>query len=86
MKLKLITLLIFAPFLLFAQTGELTIHPHIRLPQDSLTSQQLVQALNDFLAAAAKPNEENQWVLASQRIETHILLDEFKDIMKSNRN
>ncbi|MEP2023429.1 MAG: hypothetical protein ABJH98_04880 [Reichenbachiella sp.] len=83
MKLKLITLLIFAPFLLFAQTGELTIHPHIRLPQDSLTSQQLVQALNDFLAAAAKPNEENQWVLASQRIETHILLDEFKDIMKS---
>ncbi|MEO9966845.1 MAG: hypothetical protein ABJF11_13700 [Reichenbachiella sp.] len=83
MKFKLIVLLILPVFFTFAQTHELIIQPHIRLPQDSVTSQLLIEALNGFLEAAAKPNEENTWVLESQKIETHILLDEFKDIEKS---
>ncbi|MDW3209855.1 MAG: hypothetical protein R8N23_08305 [Reichenbachiella sp.] len=83
MKLKLSILLIFPVFFTFAQTSDIQIQPHIRLPQDSLVSQQLVHALNGFLAASAEPNEDNPWVLESQRIETHILLDEFKDIEKS---
>ncbi|MEP3387264.1 MAG: hypothetical protein ABJO02_03695 [Reichenbachiella sp.] len=83
MKLKLSILLIFPVFFTFAQTSAIQIQPHIRLPQDSLASQQLVHALNGFLAASAEPNEDNPWVLESQIIETHILLDEFKDIEKS---
>ena len=83
MKLKLITCLILPTFFAFGQSSKLTIHPHIRMPQDSAVSQQLMHALNAFLTSVAAPNEENQWVLESQRIETHILLDEFKDIEKS---
>lgn len=83
MKLKLISLFILPAFFAFAQSPKVKIHPHIRMPQDSAVSQSLTHALNEFLVSAAKPNEENQWVFESQRIETHILLDEFKDIEKS---
>ncbi|WP_139793737.1 hypothetical protein [Reichenbachiella faecimaris] len=83
MKLKLFALLILPTFFTFAQTTQIQVHPQIRMPQDSIISQQLVSALNGFLAAATQPNEKNSWVLESQRIETHILLDEFKDIEKS---
>lgn len=83
MKLRLLALFVLPTFFTFAQTTQITVHPHIRMPQDSVVGQQLIYALNGFLAAAAKTNEENRWVLESQRIETHILLDEFKDIEKS---
>lgn len=83
MILKLTILLIFPAFLTFAQTSQLQVQPHIRLPQDSLVEQQLINGLNGFLESSAGPNEDNAWVLDSQRIETHILLDEFKDIKKS---
>ncbi|WP_422359662.1 hypothetical protein [Reichenbachiella sp.] len=83
MKLKLISLLVLPTFFAIAQSSKLTIHPHIRMPQDSVVSQQLTHAFNEFLSAASGPNEENPWVLESQRIETHILLDEFKGIEKS---
>ena len=83
MKLQLFSLLALTTFFTFAQSSKPTIHPHIRMPQDSTVSHQLTGALNEFLTSATGPNEENQWVLESQRIETHILLDEFKDIEKS---
>lgn len=83
MKFKLITLFILLPLSLLAQTSPLHVHPQIRMPKDSVVSQQLLSSLNEFLLAENKPNEENAWVLESQRLETHILLDEFKDIEKS---
>ncbi|MEP4091373.1 hypothetical protein [Reichenbachiella sp.] len=83
MKFKFILLLTIAGYFSNAQSNALRIHSQIRLPQDSVESQKLITALNEFLDAASEPNEENSWILETQKIETYILLDEFKDIKKS---
>ena len=83
MKYHILTILILIPFFISAQHSEIQIHSQIRLPKDSTVKDQLIHSLQSFLNASSEPNEENTWVLESQRIETHILLDEFKDIEKS---
>ena len=61
------------------------INQNIRLPKDSVERLNLIKSLNGFLVASQKPNEENTLVLPSEKIETYILLDEFKGIEKSGR-
>lgn len=63
-----------------AQTNPLLINPGIRLPKDSVESRLLITALNGFLTAARKPNEENQYVSGTEKAETYILLDEMSGI------
>ena len=68
-----------------AQTNPVKLNPNIILPKDSIESKLLVSSLNDFLAAAQKPNEENKLVLETEKIETFILLDEVNGIEKSGK-
>jgi hypothetical protein len=70
---------------LFAQESRLVVNPSIALPADSIESKQLLSSLNGFLVAAQKPNEENKFVLPSEKVETYILLDEINGIEKSER-
>lgn len=66
-----------------AQTNPLRIQPNILLPKDSIKSNTLISSLNGFLIAAQKPNEENKWVLQTEKAETFILLDEVNGIEKN---
>ncbi len=70
---------------LSAQTNPLIINPAIALPKDSIESLQLISSLNELLLAAQKPNEENTHVLASEKTETYILLDEINGIEASKK-
>ncbi|MFZ4523661.1 MAG: hypothetical protein ACOYNC_18310 [Bacteroidales bacterium] len=79
-----LTLLITTLFVT-AQTNPLRINPNIALPKDSTESKNLVNSLNDFLISAQRPNEENKFVLESEKIETFILLDEINGIEKSGK-
>lgn len=79
-----ITLLVLVSYA-SAQTGRLIINPNIILPSDSIESNQLISALDGFLNAAQKPNEENSFILPTEKIETYILLDEINGITKSER-
>ena len=64
---------------LMAQTP-LTVPPYVQLLTDSVESEQLINDLNAFLRASQQPNDENEYVLPNQKLETFILLDEFKYI------
>ena len=66
-----------------AQTNSLIINSNIILPKDSVVSTKLTASINDFLISAQKPNEENKFVLDSEKVETFILLDEINGIEKS---
>jgi hypothetical protein len=68
-----------------AQVSYLRINPDINLPKDSLECKQLISSLQDFITSAQKPNEENKLVLASEKIETFILLDEIRGIEKNKK-
>jgi hypothetical protein len=87
MKLKLFLTIInlFLMLALHAQTNRLIIHSNIGLPTDTTESKLLISTLNDFLNAAQKPNEDNQWVLPAEKIETYILLDEINGIERSGK-
>jgi hypothetical protein len=87
MKSKFLVLLtfLFATYYVHAQTNLLRVNPHIALPQDSIESKLLISTLNEFLLSAQKPNEENKWILETEKVETFILLDEIKGIEKSGR-
>lgn len=85
MKLKLFLLLSVLSLSLNAQMSRLTINPNIILPKDSIEKMRLTTALNSFLVAAQQPNEENNWILPSEKIETFILLDEINGIEKSGK-
>ncbi len=87
MRLKLLFLeVLFAfTFQAFAQSNTLIVNPTIYLPKDSIETKVLISAINKFLFAADKPNEENQMLLEEQKLETFILLDEFKGITKSEK-
>jgi len=76
---------IFATLCAKAQTNPVKLNPNIILPKDSIESKLLVSSLNDFLAAAQKPNEENKLVLETEKVETFILLDEVNGIEKSGK-
>ncbi|HTN47623.1 MAG TPA: hypothetical protein VL098_14835 [Flavipsychrobacter sp.] len=69
-----------ATFSVKCYATDLTVHSNIVLPKDSIESKALIMALNGFLSAAEKPNEDNVYVLDTQQPETFILLDEVKGI------
>ncbi len=75
----------FAFFGTFAQTNPLIIAKNISLPKDSIETKHLLLSLNNLLIAKEKPNEENIYVLDSEKIETFILLDEMNGIEKSTK-
>lgn len=87
MKFKYSPLLIFLFFACFykGQTNQLRVNPNIILPKDSSEAIALVSAINSFLMLAQKPNEENRFVLETQKLETFILLDEINGIEKSSK-
>ena len=68
-----------------AQQSQLQINPNIVLPKDSILNRSLISSLNDFLASAQKANNENQYVLESEKAETFVLLDEIHGIEKSKK-
>jgi len=65
-----------------AQDGGIVINPDVVVPEDD--GKELVSALNGFLESAQKPNEENKFVLETERLETFVLLDEFKEVEKND--
>lgn len=85
MKLKstFILLLIIPTVFAAAQSEALRINPNIVLPKDSVESQALITSLSDFLLAAQQPNEDNKFVIETEKIETFIQLDEVNGIEKS---
>lgn len=87
MSIKFFTLSIALSLSLYAspQTSALRINPNIVLPKDSAEGQALISAINQFLLAAQKPNEQNKLVLENQKLETFILLEEIKGIEKSGK-
>ena len=85
MKNLLTVIFLFFTSFAYAQNSSLVINDNIRLPKDSIESTILIKSLNGFLIDSQKPNEENKFVLSTEKIETNILLDEFKGIQKSGR-
>ena len=85
MKLKLIIALtiLIVSITSFAQTNNLKLSANLQMPKDTIISKQLIVSLNNLLIAKEKPNEENNLVLSSERVETYILLDEINGIEKS---
>lgn len=83
MKLIYTLTLLFMAFCMNAQTNSLQLNPNIVLPKDSIESKNLTTSINDFLLSAQKPNEENKFILESEKIETFILLDEINGIEKN---
>ncbi|GAB5552600.1 MAG: hypothetical protein Sapg2KO_21910 [Saprospiraceae bacterium] len=58
------------------------INSNLVLLEDSLENTALLNSLNAFLAAAQE-NRTNKWILASEIVETQILIDEIWDIHKN---
>lgn len=67
----------------FSQDVAVKVTEYIALPEDSLMTLELISSLNEFLTLVDKPNEENHLVLASERVETYVFIDEIKDVQKS---
>lgn len=87
MKIKMLSMLGLFMFLLGVkgQSQEIRIDKGIYLLKDSLDKKLIISNLNSFLKEAEQENENNQWVLESQKLETYLLLDELKNIQKSGR-
>ena len=85
MKLIYTLTLFFIALCVNAQTNSLQLNQNIVLPKDSIESKNLTTSLNDFLLSAQKPNEENKFILESEKIETFILLDEINGIEKNGK-
>lgn len=83
-KIFTLTLLI-ATIFANAQSKKLIVNEYIGLPKDSIEAKSLINSLDNFLIDAQKPNEENKYILPSQKIETFIQLDEVNGIEKSGR-
>jgi len=82
-KFTNVFLILLMAFMSHAQSSPITIHKYIKLPKDTMVSKQLTIDLKNMLDAAQGKNEDNQWVLPSQKIETYILMDEINGIEKS---
>lgn len=67
-----------------AQTNSLKINRDIVMLKDSLDSKALLFSVNAFLTSAQK-NSQNDWILATEKVETQILIDEIQDIKKSKK-
>lgn len=75
---------LFISFFAGAQTI-VTINSNINLPKDTLEKAILLSSLSNFLNAAQKTNEENKYILETEKIETLILLDELLGIEKNSK-
>jgi hypothetical protein len=84
-RISLFLTFLFATFSGNAQQNTLKVNQHIVLPKDTTESKLLISSLNEFLISAQKPNEENKYVLETEKVETFLLLDEIKDIEKSGK-
>ncbi|MEO0733688.1 MAG: hypothetical protein AAFZ52_12700, partial [Bacteroidota bacterium] len=62
----------------------ITINDGILLPEDSLEQIALLASINGFLSAAQE-NSENTWMLASEAVETQMLIDEIQGIQKDEK-
>lgn len=65
-----------------AQSPKMSVVKGLQLTADSTINQALLRDVQAFLTAAELPNEQNIYVLPSQKIETYILLDEILGITK----
>jgi hypothetical protein len=77
--------LIFAIVFANAQTSKLIVNQNIDLPKDSIETKSLISSLDNFLTDAQKPNEENKYILPTEKVETFIQLDEVNGIEKSGK-
>lgn len=66
----------------FSQT-KIHVPRYLKMPKDSIIKSNIISDLNAFLQASQNKNDANSFVLPSQKVETFILLDEFKNIEKS---
>lgn len=82
---KILTLSLIVSILVVNAQTILQVPPTLLLPKDSVESKRLTGSLNDFLLAARKPNEENKLIFENEKLETFILLDEFRGIEKSGK-
>jgi hypothetical protein len=69
----------------FGQKSSLIVPPNINLPRDTIVKKQLIASISDFLSQTNKPNRENSFVQNSDLLETSALLDEMKDLGKSDK-
>ena len=65
-----------------AQTSNLIINPDIEMPKDSLAGKALLFSVTSFLNATQEESE-NKWIVASERMETELLIEEMQDIQRS---
>ena len=86
MKIRYLTIITFTLLSLFteAQT-EIIVPRYVKMPKDSIIKTQLLSSLNNFLSLTQEKNDKNNYVMPTQKVETFILLDEFKGIEKSRR-
>ncbi len=84
MKFRILIALVFVSQIAYTQS-KIIISSHIQLPKDSIESTQLISDLNVFLLSTQKENKNNTLVLPTEKVETYILLDEFKDIENSRK-
>jgi len=83
MKIRILTLgLLLVSLIANAQT-KIFIPRYVKMPKDSLVKSQIITDLNNFLTETQKENSLNKYVLPSQKVETYILVDEFKGVEKS---
>jgi hypothetical protein len=88
MKLKSLCLGFMTTFITstsFGQTGPLIVPPNTVLPRDTIVKNQLIASISDFLSQTTKPHKENTLVRKSDLLETSALLDEMKDLGKSDK-
>lgn len=86
MKLRILTIIVFTLISLLAKAqSEILISRYIKMPKDSIINTELISSLNIFLSLTQEKNEINNYVVPTQKVETFILLDEFKGIEKSGR-
>jgi len=68
-----------------AQSSTVIVTDDILLPRDTTVKKELLTALNGFLAETVKTNKDNSFVLPDDLLATSALLDEMKDLAKSNK-
>jgi len=88
MKLKSLCLGFMTTFITsasFGQTGSLIVPPNTVLPRDTIVKKQLIASISDLLSQTTKPSKENTLVQKSDLLETSALLDEMKDLGKSDK-
>ena len=70
---------------LSGQNSSIKILQNTRLPNDSIKTNTLINALNGFFNLKEKPNKENSFVLPRDLLATSALLDELKEMEKSSK-